>query len=314
MIRKRKQQSDRSHYCLLVNQTAANYDSELVRKLTSRIQEVGGAYTVFEPHSAMELMQQAQMAGQTKKMKQFVAEKLSSRGKVTALIACGGDGTFNLVARAAIEANLPVGVLPMGRHNNICRSVLGSDDPDIAIDAIVKRKYRKVDCASVAGQKFFGSIGFGFVPELERQLAENKRPRFGIGWSRLATKIVNEIKPKKLTISIDSFRFQAEPTMLNINLLPYSAGLEFTPASVCDDGQAEVVFDVSENTDHFRLWLKQVAARTQLYGSEIRMHRGRSITIQPVKETQLYLDGELIKLPVHGIEVKIEPQRLRFFC
>ena len=41
----------------------------------------------------------------------------------------GGDGTVNLVAQIALKADLPMGIIPLGRFNNIARNF----DPDLEI-------------------------------------------------------------------------------------------------------------------------------------------------------------------------------------
>jgi diacylglycerol kinase family enzyme len=51
-----------------------------------------------------------------------------------------------------------------------------------------------------------------------------------------------------------------------------------------------------------------------LFGNDVRMYRGQTITIQPVKGRTLYLDGELIPLPTNILSIKIGEKQVKAFC
>ena len=311
MIHKRQQKPRRAHYCLLVNKQAARFSLRAIRKLTSNIKQRGDSYTVLEPNSAAELLRQAEAAAGVKKRGRGFSEQFGRRGQVTALVACGGDGTVNLVSRVAMKADLSVGVLPMGAYNNIARSLFGSDNCEDAIKRTLGRKTRKIDSGTVSGQVFFGSLGFGFIPELSRLLAERKPPRFAFAWSQVGMKAAMARLPKDIIIKVDSFRFEISPTILSINLLPYTLGLPFSPASITDDARAEVVFDAGATDKLIASYLRSVAAKQFVYGSQIRSFRGQAISIQPIKGCDLYLDGELVKVPDAVVDIHIGETQLK---
>lgn len=261
MKRRRHDKGKHIHYCLLVNRTASEYNQRVVKKLIERIRQKGGYYTVFEPESRAQLYQTAQRACGLRRWFRAAPQQFARRGKVTSLIACGGDGTVNQVARVAAKADLPLGILPMGKLNNIAKSLCGSADPDLAINKIMARNYRKIDTATVAGQMFIGSAGIGFTPEMTELLAGRKPPRFCLGWSGLASKAASAVEMKRVIIQIDAFRFEVHPTILNINLLPYSFGLPLTPLSVPDDKTAEVVFNFGVDTEPFSTFVRQICRK-----------------------------------------------------
>lgn len=275
-------------------------------------------FTSFEPTSALDLLKTAENAAGVS----ITGESTSSGGavvdgrkrKFTALISCGGDGTFNLVSRSAIQADLPVGIIPMGKLNNIARSIHGSVDIKTSIERIIAGNYLKIDMGRAAGQPFFGSLGIGFIPSLAKELTENSIPRFAIGWSKIGSRAAASVTVKQTVIKVDSFRFEASPLIFNVNLLPYSAGLPLTPASLFDDGQAEIVFDEGNKIGEFSSFTRLIFKRKYLYGSQVKLFRGREITCHPVKGRQLYLDGEIIKLPSNSLEIKIGEQQLKVLC
>lgn len=314
MIRRRHQKEQHAHYYLLVNARAANYNRKLVDKLSLAIRRKGRFYTVYQSDSVSDLVYRARLACGLRRTIRPAPEYIQRRGKVTALVACGGDGTFNLVAEVALAADLPMGALPMGRYNNIVRSLYDSVDAQTAIEKILKRDYRKIDTATVSGRLFIGSLGVGLIPEMAHLLQERKPPRFAFGWSQLGAKAASAVRVKKMTIAVDSFRFEVRPTIFNINLLPYSVGLPLSPASILDDHQAETIFNVGDNGKEMSSFVRLISKRKYFYGSDVRLYRGKTITVQPIKGQTLYLDGELIDPPSTILKVQVGEKQLKVYC
>lgn len=311
MQRKRHQKTSGAkapHWGVLVNPKATAHSRAIIDSLTKEIKKVGGYYTVEEPESAHALLHQAQvMAGQVPGESSVNVERF---GKVTGLISVGGDGTFNLVARAAHDADLPVGVVPTGRFNNLARWLYGEAKPLLAITKILEGNYRKMDVGLVGDRQFFSSIGLGLVPELATVLEGKRTPLFGIGWSRLGALAAANVKMQKTLLKVDAVKFDFEPIFLNINLLPYSVGLPFSTASIADDGLVEVLCDQRPLLGNYSGFVRQIYKRNYLFGNEICVYRGKSILCQPTQGRTLYIDGELIKLQTNSLDISLHAKQL----
>ncbi len=299
------------HYGILVNPSAANYDSGVVEDLIAAIKKKRANYTISEPSSAMGLLQQARTMAGIKRIRGGRSAEEHRRGKITKLVACGGDGTFNLVARAALKANLPVGLLPMGKENNVALGIFGSARNEECIGRILSKNFKSIDYATVANQMFFGSLGLGLIPNLERLLQQNGQPRFKMGWSNLGAKAAANCTVRNTIIKVDAFRFELSPLFFNVNLLPFSAGIKVSPVSGAADGLAEVIFDINLKPKEAGKVLKQLSEQKFLYGTDVRMYRGRIITVQPTEGMLLYLDGELLTLPANMVEIEVGFKKLR---
>ena len=72
--------------------------------------------------------------------------------KYSAIVACGGDGTYHEVFNGMMARHdgkrLPLGVIPNGSGNDTAHS-LGVVDLDTAINTIVKGQVIKTDCYRV---------------------------------------------------------------------------------------------------------------------------------------------------------------------
>jgi len=314
-MRLKQQRTRNNHYCLLVNRKAANYSPQAIDQLIEAIKNDKAAYSIIEPASAMELMQMAEVAaGVTKRDPRAGVLQIRNRGKVTCLIACGGDSTFNLTARASVTGGVPIGVLPLGRDNNIARSLLKDIEIGHAVARIIERKYRLIDVGQIADQIFFGSAGIGFVPHLLRTLGTAERPTMAYKWAKVAGEAAEKLRSKRMIIRIDAFRFEVKTRMAQVNLLSHSSGLQLSPASIPNDGQGEVIVDFGAENKELAEYARQVYKKKYLYGALFRLFRGTTISIQPIQNRSLYLDGEIIRTPTNAIEIKVLPEKLKVFC
>ena len=312
MQRKRHQKRSPLHLGLLVNRRAECYDSGAVDRLIGQIRKLEGQYTIVTPDSAVEYLDTALALSGAKKARRLLPPHFSRRGPLTGLIACGGDGSFNLVARAGLKSSLPVGILPLGRDNNIARAIYGTLSINAIIPKLLSQAYTSIDSATVAGQVFFGSIGLGLIPRLARLIGRDKRPRFAIGWSRLTSRAMGGMLEHKMIVKVDAFTFEISPRLICVNLLSHSLGLSLTPVSVANDQLAEVVFDVGSDSK-VAGFMYRIARGNYCYGDHVRQFRGRTITIQPSRGRTLYLDGELVSIPDNVLEIKVGAEQLKVF-
>ena len=232
---------------------------------------------------------------------------------VTAFVAAGGDGTVNLIARAAMESGLPMGILPMGRYDNISRSIHGQIKTELSAERIIKGEYQLLDIIRIGDQIVIGSMGIGFVPSLAKELDLDKPPRFGLGWGKLGARVADDLKPFKMIIKADTFRFEVSPVMLNVNLLPYTLGLKLSPASISDDARAELIFDDKTEKADFSRYLKGLHKGDYHYGDGLNLYRSEMINLQLSKAVKLYLDGEILQLPKQALTLRFAEEKLKLF-
>lgn len=283
---------------LVLNAHSQGFSEAAVEQVKAAIVDGGGEYFIINADNVRE---------------QIFRLKKALQYNPAGMVVCGGDGTVNLVGRHLIRRTCPLGIIPMGKFNNIYRSLYGAPSVDKAIKCIMGGRDRRIDQGLAGGYFFLGSIGLGFTIELHNGLAGRRLPRFGIGWSRLAAACAASVKIGQLSIKIDSFAFEFSPIMFNVNLLTYTAGLPVSATAIDDDGKAEVIFDIGQGKAIFSGYARALAKGKYLYADPIRMYRGTKIVVGPVDGRQLYVDGDMHEIGAPELGIEIFPKRVRVF-
>nr|MBN2276641.1 hypothetical protein [candidate division Zixibacteria bacterium] len=286
-------------YNIIINPNSSGYSKEKIDYLTNRLTKGGARYFLTEADSP--------------KNASYYTKRVLSK-KPSGIIACGGDGTINAIARNMIRRTVGLAIYPLGRYNNIYRSLYGEPDRDRAIEIILGGNTRLIDYG-LAGRHFFlGSLAFGLIPELYELLDKKRTPRFGIGWSKLGIKAAAAVPVRQLSIKVDAFKFEFSPRTLNVNLMSYSVGLALMPSCLTDDGKAEISFDNGDGEAIMSNFVRKIAQKKYIYGDEIRVFRGERISIAPAEDQKIYIDGEIIRVKDSELGIEIVPKRIRVFA
>ena len=313
-MRRRQQKGPRPHYLILANRKASRYNDRIIKRLTAALRKRGWYYTFAKGDTAKEMLVSGQRICGLAKMHRGLPDDIARRGKVSSLIVAGGDGTINKAASLALEADLPLAILPLGKFNNIATSLLGSLDISKALTTIMKREYRKIDVATVGSHLLIGSLGYGFPVELAKILSDGQQPRFGFSWASLATRIAASIETRKMLVKLDAFSFDISPAFFLVSLLPLTLGLPISPVSTDDDQNAEIIFDATATIRDYGTYIRKIRNGKYVYGSQFRLFRGTTITFKPPRGNEFLLDGDLIRLPSEGLEIKMGEQFLKVVC
>ncbi|HSH00712.1 MAG TPA: diacylglycerol kinase family protein [candidate division Zixibacteria bacterium] len=281
---------------MFANPQATNYRAAAVQGFAERLRAEQFDVEVITPTTAHEMVTRA--------------SDLRTR-KPYLVIAAGGDGAVNLVARTLVGSPIRFAVAPLGRCNNFFRSLVGEPSPELALKTIVTGETRSIDCGKVSGLPFFCSVGLGALPALTETLGERSLPRFGLGWSRLAARAAQLVKREPTPVKVDSFRFNTTPMAINVSLLPYSLGLKFAPSAQPDDERFELTVDMSRDSQSLSDYVRDIQRGKCHFTDGIRLYRGHDITIGSVEGRKLYLDGEIIEIPTKTLDVTFYPKKLR---
>ena len=103
------------------------------------------------------------------------AEKLAREATDDVVVAVGGDGTVNEVARGLVGSDKALGIIPCGSGDGLARHLGLSHNVDKALKTIERGEQKRMDVADVNGRMFFSVCGVHRAPRMESTTPQSKR-------------------------------------------------------------------------------------------------------------------------------------------
>ena len=218
------------------------------------------------------------------------------RGAVDLVVVGGGDGTMNAAAPGIVEADVPLGILPLGTANDLARTLAIPNDLDGAARVIAEGRTRRIDLGMVNGKPFFNVASLGLSVELTRSLTSETKRRFGrLGYALAAIRVLVRARPFRAVI-IDK-EGQSRVLTLQVavgNGLYYGGGNAIEKSARIDDQRLDLY-----SLEMRRAWKLALMARSFHSGelgawSEVRALRGETFEVQTRSRRSVNADGEVI--------------------
>lgn len=90
------------------------------------------------------------------------------------IVAGGGDGTVNAIAKELLGTSLTLGVLPLGTWNHFAKDLHIPQDLKGAARNLITGRVMRVDVAEVNGRIFLNNSGLGIYPRMVRERDEEQ--------------------------------------------------------------------------------------------------------------------------------------------
>lgn len=231
----------------------------------------------------------------------------------------GGDGTVLAVAKALLDRDAVLGIVPMGTANLLARDLEIPLDPMLAVDALLEAQPRRIDVGRVNGELFLCASMLGMGTTLAR-IRESGRGQGALRlWPRLLSKalwILWRYPHRRIILELDeqTLRLRSRALVISNNPVLPQAGLY--PRRGRLDGGLLGIYGVREES--FRE-LPRVALRL-LNGSWadeplIFHHDAPQLTVQApsarrrVRRIMVLNDGERVRLEL-PLRYEIQPLAL----
>ncbi len=232
---------------------------------------------------------------------QIVLEKLAEGYRY--FVAVGGDGTINEIAKALINSQGTLAIIPVGSGNGLARHLKISLKPSKAIKAINKLKISTIDFGTINDIPFFCTCGVGFDALIGAKFDQSKK-RGLISYIRIAISEFFQFSPEKFQLSLDQGEeVQYSAFLVTIaNASQYGNNAFIAPMAKVRDGLLDICILAPFNL--FRV--PQIA--WQLFSGKLYKNRyatylkGSSLKITRASEGLIHLDGETYTM---GNELRI---------
>ena len=230
--------------------------------------------------------------------------------KTDIVVAVGGDGTVNEVARSLVHTETALGIIPCGSGNGLARHLCLPIDTRKDLQLINECHIEAFDYGVINGLPFFCTCGMGFDAFISLKFAEAGK-RGPITYIENVLKEGLKYKPEQYEIIDEngSARYKAF-LIACANASQYGNNAYIAPGATMKDGLMDVI--IMEPFD--ALEAPQIAAdlfmKTLGNNSKIKTFRTKSIRIKRQQPGAIHYDGDPIMTGM-DIDVSIEHLGIR---
>lgn len=209
------------------------------------------------------------------------------------VVAVGGDGTVNAVARALLGSGRTLGIIPTGSGDGLARYLGLPRNNRKALDIVFKGNTRPLDVGVVDGHPFVSVCGVGFDALVSENFA--KCGQRGLkNYIRQALRAWKKYKAEYYCIRIDgSTIFEGAATLITIgNSDQWGNNARIAPGADCSDGllDVSVILPVkTRNLPHLALLLMNGHLNRS---SRVLGFKGENICITRSGEGPAHIDGD----------------------
>lgn len=235
-----------------------------------------------------------------------IAAKAKDDG-VDVVVAIGGDGTVNEVARAIVHSSTALGIIPCGSGNGLARHLLLPLNVRKAIEVINRCEIRQLDYGIINGYHFFCTCGMGFDAFVSMKFAEAGK-RGPITYVENVLREGLKYKPETYTIEDESGTLQYKAFLISCaNASQYGNNAYIAPQASMSDGLMDVIimepFDVFE-APQISI---EMFSKTLDKNSKIKTFRTRHLHIRRDKPGVIHYDGDPVMTGA-DIDVELKPK------
>jgi diacylglycerol kinase family enzyme len=233
------------------------------------------------------------------------------------VVAAGGDGTLNAVARATLGSGCAFGVIPQGTFNYFARAHSIPTDTAEATEALLNAHIQPVRVGTVNDRLFLVNASVGLYPETldvrEEQKHRHGRHRIVALWATLLT-ILRGHRPMRIRLVRDEGVQDVWTLTLFVSINPFQLqkmGLSEDEALADERLTAIVLKPVSTAR---LLWLVAKGALGRLiHDRRVDTFRFTHLTVAPagprVRRVKVAMDGETSWV-TPPLDIRFAPDRL----
>jgi YegS/Rv2252/BmrU family lipid kinase len=276
---------DQRPLALLVNpQSGGGRTADLLPRVESELDKMRMAFRV-------ELTRSAEHA---------VEEALRTLDAGEVPVVMSGDGMIGAVGGALAGAEVPLGIIPGGRGNDLARVLGIPADPQGAVSVLRAGHVRLIDIGEANGHRFLGIASTGFDSEANRIANRTKLVRGSLVYAYAALRALLAWKPARFTLKIgtENMRFTGY-SVAAANNKAFGGGMFVAPDASLDDGEFDIVLVGEVGKLRFLSNLPKVFKGTHVDSPEVRVLRAPRLELSASRPFAVYADGErLTELPV----------------
>lgn len=215
---------------------------------------------------------------------------------VDAVVAVGGDGTVNEVARSLVGTDTALGVVPCGSGNGLARHLGIPMDIKRSLDFINSSETMSADYGKINGTPFFCTCGVGFDALVSRSFAEGKRRGF-IGYINKALHDLIQYESEVYEIEAEQGAVTNKAFLIACgNAAQYGNNVYIAPQASMKDGLLSVTILEPFSVVDIPQLIGQVLSNSIDQNSHIKTMNTKWLKIRRNAPGVVHFDGEPVEM------------------
>ncbi len=226
------------------------------------------------------------------------------------VVAIGGDGTVNQVARALVGTETKLAIIPVGSGNGLARHLRIPLLYFRAIDAILEERTETIDAGRINDKIFFCTAGLGFDAEVGSRF-NNAGTRGLKTYIQFCAQEYVKYRREKYTIRIGNNVYEKKAFLITFaNGGQWGNNAFIAPEARIADGLIDVVIWNRAPLVAVPFMTAQLFTKTLGFSEYIESFRCKEITIEREKPGIIQFDGESAMMP-QKLTVSVIPNAVK---
>ena len=237
------------------------------------------------------------------------AEKIAREATENVIVAVGGDGTVNEVARGIVGTDKVLGIIPCGSGDGLALHLGISRYYKRAVKTIMNGKKIKIDSGLINDRPFFSVCGTGFDAIVSERFAKSGK-RGLMNYIEIGLKTWMQYKPQKHIVEIDGQSFEMDASLITVgNSSQWGNNAKITPRADIEDGYLDMTAVDRVSVLEMPALALELMTGTLNWNHKVHCYRGREIKIFRPTPGPAHADGDWFSAG-NDLEIRILPQSL----
>ena len=225
------------------------------------------------------------------------ARQAAAAGEIPVVMS--GDGLIGQVGGLLAGGEVPMGLIPGGRGNDLARVLGISTEIERAVELLAGGSTRAIDVGEVNGRRFLGIASCGFDSDANRIANQARLVKGNLVYLYAALRALAAWKPARFELALDGdLRRFTGFSVAAANSKAYGGGMFVAPDAELDDGKLDVVWVSGTAKLHYLANLPKVFKGRHVDNDEVTIARAAEVTISADRPFAVYADGDhLADLP-----------------
>lgn len=240
----------------------------------------------------------------------FILSREAADQGIDIVVAVGGDGSVNEVAKGLTGYNVTLGIIPIGSGNGLARHLNIPMDISKAIEILNLGKTMLIDTVSINDNQFISIAGVGFDALVADKFAQSETRGF-LTYFRIATRAYPFYKPKKYELDIDGEIIKRRALFISFaNSDQFGYNTTIAPNADITDGLIDVC--IVQKIPMFKapLIAHLLLAKKIDQSSYVEIIKARQVFLRRRKNEVINIDGEPVLLS-RNLSLKVNHLALR---